>query len=196
MTRVRNDSDRTRVLENLTVTLARIRAYRHGITDLRDAISLRLKDGLKATDYTSGTRGGDDGWTPVERAALLRSGDQAHDDLHTLDCALAALAEADDALVLLGSRYPLWNGGPKKQKPGKGVSPVGRCEVCWAYGRDEMTSERYRRYCDWCGRFKADHGQKAPVQIWRLCVEQGKARYTTADLRKHALHLLPKDQAS
>lgn len=187
--RIRNDSDRTRVLANLTVTLARIRAYRRGITDLRDAITLRLNDGLKAADYT-GTRGGDDGYTTVERAALLRTGDQAHDDLAALDRALVALAEADSTLVLLSSKYPLWGSGPKKgkaAKPGVDPCPPGRCGDCWAAAIDRKVSKgRFRNRCRRCGEHLAETGNPYPPEVLAAAEEYGWDSWRVARAVKSA----------
>lgn len=188
-------ADRTRIVDNAHQTLARLRAFQHGIATLRDAISSRLEDGMRAASYDDAPSGGD-GSSVVERAALLSRGDRAHDDLAALDAALVRLADADQAIALLLTRYPIWVGLPSAQKPGEGPCPVGSCANCWRHGRQNERSDRYRDACDICGRFKADHGERMPKPLWRIRVEQGKARLTTGDLRAHAPHLLPKDQAS
>lgn len=194
MTRLRS-TDRVRIIDNAYETLARIRAYREGISTLREAIAARLEDGLKAASYDDAPGAGD-GTSVVERAALLKRGDQAHDDLATLDDALVKLADADQAIATLLARYPVWAGLPAAQKPGHGPCPVGSCRNCWSFGRAEPRSDRYRDACDICGRWKADHGERMIRPLWRIRVEQGKARVTTGDLRQHAPHLLPKERAS
>lgn len=186
--------DRDRIVDNAHATLARIRAYREGIATLRDAIASRMNDGIRAASYDTDSRSNTTS-SPTERAALLRDGDRAHDDLTRLDALLVQLADADQGLALLLTRYPVWAGGPAAQKPGDGPCPIGRCKNCWSHKRDEQAGERWKDHCDICGRFKADHGQRMPVELWRIRVEQGKARLTTGDLRKHAPHLL-KDVAS
>jgi hypothetical protein len=198
MTRLRA-SDRDRILENAYTTLARIKAYRQGLATLREAIDARIEDGLRAADYEGDGRGGGSGLTAPEQAAhraLLRQGDRAHDDLATLDAALVQLADADQAISLLVSRYPVFTGKPSEQKPGEGTCPVGSCANCWRFGRNEPRSDRYKDACDVCGRWKHDHGERMIQPLWRIRVEQGKPRITTGDLRRHAPHLLPKEQAS
>ena len=89
--------------------------------------------------------------------------------------------------------YTLGDRG-KKQKPGEGSCPGGRCVICWEYGADEMTDERYKRWCRWCGDWKSQHGEKPVRPIWEVH-RQGR-RVNTGHLRQFAPHLLPKERSA
>lgn len=187
--RAPRDSDARKIIDNAHETLVRIRAFHAHYSSLRIAIEARMVDGLGAADYDGEVRGSSD-TTPVERAAMVRERDKAHDDLVSLQHAIRQLEDADNAIAGLISKYPLWGAGPAKgQKPGEGTCPVGLCVTCWEYGTSEQVADgRYKRYCLWDGEWKAAHGQKALRPIWEIH-RQGK-RVTTADIRKHAPHLL------
>lgn len=196
--RIRSDLDRQRVVQLVATTSQHLTTPPHTVTHLRAAIDARIEDGMKAASYDEPSRGGS---PSSERVPLHfdRKGDpisdKACEDLGELDRALALWAEAEERLNGLIKGYPIYV-PVEKGSPGEGPCPIGACKNCWSFGRFEHRSERYKTMCDICGRWFADHGERMIEPLWRLRVVQGKARVTTGDLRKHAPHLLPKEQSA
>lgn len=194
--RIRTDRDRQQVAENALATIKWI--VDSGPAQIRAAIDARIEDGIKAASYDEPSRGG----SPSSERTLLRTdrqgniiSDRACEDLERFDHVMNLLCEADNIADPIRRHYPIWVPIEHAQ-PGEGPCPIGQCKRCWELRRAEARSEKWRDLCDVCGRWKADHGEKMPEPLWDLRVRQGKARITTADLKKHAPHLLPKEQAS
>lgn len=188
----RNDHERIRIVNAMENLGRYLGTLPHTVSNHRAAIRLRMRDGLRAANYDGDGRSSGSTSSVVEREALAR-GDSAADADFKLDSGLAHIAHGMDLVQEAIAPFPIFDQGQRdkeKQQPGKGVCPVGKCATCWERGRDEVHDDRYRNACRWCGDWKAAHGQKPPAAIWRIHHEQGK-RVTTADLRKHAPHLLP-----
>lgn len=191
--RIRYDADRQAVAQRTAATFARLTHAGHTVSHVREIIKREINDGLKGTAYDGVRVTGGETMSQQERAILTRT-DEGHDDLAALDRALGLALEAEAILyAILERRDPLLkrkpgDNDPDKRKPGKGKAPAHRCAVCWQYGADEHTDERYRDFCRWCGDWHATHGARPAVQLWRIH-QQGK-RVTTADIRTHARHLL------
>lgn len=192
MKNIRTDTDRGRTIQLAAETTRWLNTPPHTVSELRAHIDLRIADGIRAATYDgTGTRHGGETSTIQERAVTRRRADTACDDLAALDRALSQLAESEHTLHNLLSRYPLHD--PKRPKqaaePGDGTPPPHACRTCWTYGREELRNN-HATMCDWCARFRADHGQRPPKALWAVHHEQGR-RLTTADLRRHAPHLMP-----
>jgi hypothetical protein len=190
--RIRFDADRNSHAQRIAATFGWLATVGHTPGHLREIIKRELDDGLKGTDYTGVRVNGGESSSSVERRALART-DQGHDDLHRLDMALQMAAEAEAIVYdIVNRRDPIVKRkagdlDPDKRKPGKGNAPPGRCKSCWGHGTEEYT-ERYDDFCRWCGDWHAAHGCRPVAALWRIH-QQGK-RVTTADIRKHAGHLL------
>lgn len=193
----KSNSDRQMVVQRVATTFGRHMQLNHSVSHLRAAMFSRMDSALRGTAYDRVGGRSADRTSPTERQALLSRGDKAHDDADQMDRDLRTLEVIERRWYHWGLEYVTYETGDRgKQKPGEGTCPVGKCANCWEFGRDEGRSERYKDACDICGRWKADHGERMIKPLWRIRVEQGKARVTTGDLRTHAPHLLPKDQAS
>lgn len=174
--RAPRDSDARKIIDNAYETLGRIRAFHAHYSSLRIAIEARMVDGLGAADYDGEVRGTSE-LTPVERAASHRERDKAHDDLVTLQHAVRQLEDADNAIVNLIARYPLWGTGPDKGKavkPGEGPCPADRCRDHWAAGLDvKVAKGRYATACRKCGEHRAEAGVPYPTAVLRAADEFG-----------------------
>lgn len=75
------------------------------------------------------------------------------------------------------------------------VLAEGSCPTCWRIGVDEAITLRpekdpekvarpyYKDRCKWCGEWRAEHGQDAPLSILRIHHTPGR-HLTTADVAK------------
>jgi hypothetical protein len=170
---IRSDSDRIRVLNNAATTIDHLLKIPHTVNDLRQHMTLRLNDGIRAASYDGDPGHSSDDWTPTERAALLRNGDDAHDDLAQLDKDLKALAEMMDRWHGYGIKYPSWDAGARKGlgdiEPGKGKCPKTHCQVCWLHGKLTEREGDFALWCNPCGQFKRRHGERPTVKaVWEI----------------------------
>jgi hypothetical protein len=187
----RTDDERHAIIHSLVSTFARRLQFGHGVSVLRTQMEARMDAVLQGTDYDRVGGRSSDTTSTTERAALQQMADQAHDDLHQMDLDLAALRDIEHRWYSWSLRYVTsLQAVEKKQEPGKGPCPAGRCTNCWDHGWSEPSGEKWKGLCDVCGRWKADHGERLIKALHEIRFRHGKPRITTADLKKHAPHLL------
>jgi hypothetical protein len=196
---IRSDSDRIRVLNNASTTIDHLSKSPHTVNDLRQHMTLRLNDGIRAAAYDGDPGHSSDDWTPTERAALLRNGDDAHDDLAQLDKDLKALAEMMDRWHGYGIKYPTWDPGARKglddREPGKGKTPAHLCQVCWSHGVERERFGGTGTWCPTCAQFKRTHGERPTVRaVWEILHIRGHVPLN--DLRRLWPELARKQVAS
>jgi hypothetical protein len=184
---IRTDSDRTRVLEHARDTLIAFLAKPGTVNDVRDHMILRINDGIRAAAYDGDPGRSSDEWTPTERAALLRKGDAAHDDLAAFDADVLALAKMMDRWTGWGHRYPSWDSKARRElegrEPGKGTAPSHLCQVCWLHGKERERYGGTGTWCPSCAQFHRTYGQRPTVRaVWEILHIRGHV--PLSDLRR------------
>ena len=192
----RTNSDRQLIAQRGATTLGWLCTVGHTVAHLRYLTDRDITiDGLRAAAYDGLRVHGGETSSQPERAVTTR-GDRACDDLAAIDRALALIDEGERLLWgVIQRRMPVIERKPgdtdaKPRKPGEGAAPPRRCRTCWAYGAEEHVDQRYRASCRWCGDWIATHDARPPRGLWK--VHQSGRRVTTAHIREHAPHLLPR----
>jgi hypothetical protein len=198
MTRPHTDPERQLIVQAVAGTFGIRCTAGHTVSHLRKAMEARMDDVLQGTDYDRAGGRSADTTSTTERSALMRDGDKAHDDMLQMDRDLEVLREIERRWYAWSLRYVTTTPRKAEEKPtpGKGQCPPWACENCWRNEHPEPRGERWKGLCDVCGRWRQDHGERLIKPLHDIRFRHGKARVTTADLRKHAPHLLPQSEAS
>jgi len=113
-----------------------------------------------------------DGETIVSHDPAGDAATQRALDVVAIGSELVIVHDALERLTKLLERHPEYTEQPiPKPSADPKIAPDGACRSCWRNNRhyEPIAVGRYRKYCTWCGEWKAaNHGQLPPRKLLEM----------------------------